>query len=88
METLVAEQLAACVQFSPIESWYRWQDKAEYASEIRLHIKTTAHLANAVTQRLTTLHSYDVPEVFVIAMENISADYLTGIEASVRSERG
>ena len=85
-EVLVAEQLAACVQLSPIESWYRWQGKVEHAPEIRLHIKTTAHLADEIVQRLSALHSYHVPEVVVIALESGSADYLAWIEASVRSE--
>ena len=86
-QALVAEQLAACVQLSPIESWYRWQGKIEHALETRLHIKTTAHLADAAMQRLTALHSYDVPEAIVIAIESGSADYLAWIEASVRAER-
>ena len=85
-EALVAEQLAACIQLSPIESWYRWQGKVEHAPEIRLHIKTMTHLVDAAIQRLTALHSYDVPEVVVIALENVSADYLAWIEASVRAE--
>jgi len=86
-EALVTEGLAACVQLSPIESWYRWQGKIEHALETRLHIKTTAHLADAAMQRLTALHSYDVPEAIVIAIESGSADYLAWIEASVRAER-
>ena len=83
---LVAEQLAACVQLSPIESWYRWQGQVEQASETRLHIKTMSHLADAVMQRLTALHSYDIPEVVVIAIENVSEDYLDWIQASVKGE--
>ena len=82
-ETLVAERLAACVQLSPIESWYRWEGKVEHARETRLHIKTTADLADAVRQRLGALHSYDVPELVVIALENGSPDYLAWIEESV-----
>jgi len=82
-ETLVAERLAACVQLSPIESWYRWEGKVEHARETRLHIKTTADLADAVRQRLGPLHSYDVPELVVIALENGSPDYLAWIEESV-----
>jgi len=85
-QELVAEQLAACVQLSPIESWYRWQGKVEHGPETRLHIKTMAHLADAVMQRLTALNSYEVPEAIVIAVENGSKDYLDWIEASVRAE--
>ena len=82
-EALVTERLAACVQLSPIESWYRWEGKVEHGSETRLHIKTTADLAEAVKQRLIALHSYDMPEVAVIALTGGSRDYLAWIEASV-----
>ncbi|MBW8744431.1 MAG: divalent-cation tolerance protein CutA [Sphingomonas sp.] len=85
-EALVADRLAACVQLSPIESWYRWQGEVEHAPETRLHIKTMAHLADAATQRLKALHSYAMPEVVVTALESGSADYLAWIEASVRSK--
>ena len=82
-QALVAERLAACIQLSPIESWYRWQGKVEQAAETRLHIKTMAHLADAVIERLTALHSYDVPEAIVIAAEGGSPDYLAWIESAI-----
>ena len=82
-QVLVAEQLAACVQLSPIDSWYHWQGEVVEAAETRLHIKTMAHLTDAVTQRLTALHSYDVPEVVVISLEGGSPDYLAWIEDMV-----
>jgi periplasmic divalent cation tolerance protein len=65
-EALVSERLAACVQLSPIESWYRWEDRIEQAAEVRLHIKTTAQLADRVDRRIRALHSYDVPEIMVL----------------------
>ena len=82
-EALVTEQLAACVQLSPIESWYRWEGKVEHQPETRLHIKTTADLTDRVAQRIRTLHSYAVPEIVTIPIEGGSADYLGWIESSV-----
>lgn len=84
-EALVTEELAACVQLSPIESWYRWEGRIEHQPETRLHIKTTAHLADRVTARIRALHSYDIPEIMVIPIENGSAEYLEWIGRSVRS---
>jgi len=78
--TLVDERLAACVQLSPIESWYRWEGKVEQASEIRLHIKTTESLAAAVERRVAEIHSYAVPELIRIPIGGGAASYLEWIQ--------
>ena len=85
---LVEEHLAACVQLSPIESWYRWEGKVEHAPETRLHIKTTAEHADQVCDRISALHSYAVPEVVILPIGRSSADYLDWIAEAVRSETG
>ena len=83
--TLVAEGLAACVQLSPIESWYRWEGKVEHAAEFRLHIKTSESLAERVEQRITALHSYAVPELIRVPIDGGSSAYLNWIETSTIS---
>ena len=85
-ETLVAERLAACVQLSPVESWYRWEGKVEQAAEIRLHIKTSESLAERVERRVAEMHSYSVPELVRIPIAGGSASYLDWIEASTAAD--
>lgn len=80
---LVTERLAACVQLSPIESWYRWHGAVEQASEYRLHIKTDERLASAVEARIRALHGYDVPEIVILPIGG-SADYLRWMAEAVR----
>lgn len=87
-EALVAERLAACVQLSPIESWYRWEGRIEHAPETRLHIKTTADRAGQVRDRIRALHSYEVPEIVILPLGGGSAEYLEWIAEGVRSESG
>ena len=87
-EALVAERLAACVQLSPIESWYRWEGKVEHAPETRLHIKTTADRADQVRDRIRALHSYDVPEIVILPIGAGSADYLDWLVQAVRTGEG
>lgn len=82
-EALVTEQLAACVQLSPIESWYRWQGKVEHQRETRLLIKTTAERAAQTEARIRALHSYDLPEIVVVPIAGGSANYLAWIAESV-----
>jgi len=85
-ESLVEEELAACVQLSPIESWYRWEGRIEHQPETRLHIKTMAHLADQVEARIRAMHSYAVPEIVILPLGDGSADYLGWIAASTRAE--
>lgn len=74
-QTLVAEQLAACVQLSEVESVYRWQGQVEQAAEVVLQIKTRASLFERVSTRVQELHSYKVPEIIGLPILAISADY-------------
>lgn len=85
-EALVAERLAACVQLSPIESWYRWEGKIERVTETRLHIKTVAERADQVRDRIRALHSYAVPEIIVIPIRDGATDYLDWIAKAVGAE--
>lgn len=79
---LVTERLAACVQISDIHSWYRWEGEIQHAPELRLHIKTRMALAPQVEARITTLHSYDLPEIVTLPISG-SAAYLAWLAESV-----
>jgi periplasmic divalent cation tolerance protein len=81
---LVERQLAACVNIVPhIESVYRWQSKVESSREWLLLIKTTAQKFDDVRDAIRELHSYDLPECIVIAVEDGSSEYLAWIGDSV-----
>ena len=79
-ETLVGEQLAACVNIvGPIRSIYRWQGEICRDDEQLLVIKTTRGCFAALEARVRALHSYDVPEIIALPIELGSAAYLEWI---------
>jgi periplasmic divalent cation tolerance protein len=82
---LVEERLAACVNIhGPMISIYRWKGAIERESERQLVIKTTRDRLPAVQARIAALHSYELPEFIVIAVEEGSAEYLEWVAGGVR----
>lgn len=83
-QALVNRQLAACVNIVPqIESVYRWQGEVETAAECLLVIKTTVEALDRLRAALSELHSYELPELIEIAIEDGGEAYLKWIGESV-----
>lgn len=79
---LLGEQLAACVQMTPITSRYVWKGELTREEEVLLLIKTRAELFEAVRARIRALHSYEIPEVLMVPATGGDADYLAWLAAS------
>jgi periplasmic divalent cation tolerance protein len=76
-ETLVRENLAACINVLPgVSSVYRWQERIETATEVLLIIKTSEHRVASIIDRITELHPYEVPEVICHAIAAGQERYL------------
>lgn len=84
-KALVGEHLAACVNIlGGLESVYRWKGEVEYSHEFLMLIKTTADHYTAVRDRVRELHSYEVPELIQVPIENGLPEYLEWIAESVK----
>jgi len=82
---LVAERLAACVNLvAGARSIYRWEGELKLDDEVLLVIKTTEARLAALTERVTALHSYALPEVLALPTVGGSAAYLGWLAAEVR----
>lgn len=75
-EALVTERLAACVNIvSTCRSVYRWQGELVKDDEVLMIVKTGRERFAALEQRVTELHSYDVPEIVGLDISELSAAY-------------
>ena len=82
---LVEARLAACVNVhGSMTSFYRWKGRVERDAERQVVIKTTRARIPAVRARLGELHSYDLPEFVVVAVEDGSDEYVKWIVEQTR----
>ena len=78
---LVEERLVACVNIIPqIKSIYWWEGKVCQDDEVMLISKTKRSLFAAIMDRVTALHSYEVPEIISFPISEGSPGYLSWVE--------
>src|SRR5882757_9651686 len=81
--TVVEERLAACVNIlGPIRSIYRWEGAVQTADEVAAIFKTDDAHAEALIERVTALHSYDVPCVVSWPVDKVLRDYAEWVDDS------
>jgi periplasmic divalent cation tolerance protein len=74
---LVETGLAACVNLVPgVRSIFRWAGKVVQEREVLVVVKTRAAHFDQLAVEVKRLHSYEVPELIAIRIEDGSADYL------------
>jgi len=80
---LVEERLAACVNIFPITSIFRWHNKIDEVAEFGMIVKTNSEKVKEIERRVKELHSYEVPCVISLKIDEGSADYIKWIDESV-----
>ena len=77
---LVEDKLAFCVSVIPkIQSTYYWEDKIHVDEEFLLIVKTRKDRYEALETWVKINHSYEVPEIIALPIEQGLPAYLTGI---------
>jgi periplasmic divalent cation tolerance protein len=75
--TLVEEGLAACANLLPgIRSIFSWEGKVSEEREVLMLLKTRRDLFRPLAARVKALHTYSVPEIIALPIQEGSAEYL------------
>ena len=77
---LLKHRFAACVNILPIISFYWWKDKIRKGSEFLLVIKTRHKLFLQLKRRISSLSSYEVPEITSVKIDDGLSSYLKWID--------
>lgn len=87
-EMLVNQRLAACVQLQPISSFYSWQGKIQRDAELLLLIKTITALYPQVEAAILANHSYEIPEIIQVPVEQGFSRYLDWVKENTTFLQG
>lgn len=77
---LVENKLAACANYFPISSVYRWKGKVEEDKEFVVLAKTRKELFEEVKKGINEIHSYEVPCILALPLEGVNKEYLEWVE--------
>jgi len=81
---LVDQGFAACVNILPsLKSYYYYRGGTHLDEEVMLIIKTTQGQFEAVTQVISELHTYEVPEILMFPVVAGSVPFLEWIQQAV-----
>ncbi|HUP68970.1 MAG TPA: divalent-cation tolerance protein CutA [Acidimicrobiales bacterium] len=86
-DALLRRRLAACVQvIGPVQSRYWWHGELEESEEWLCLAKTTEGRAEELIQAIGEAHSYETPEIIVMAIVDGSEPYLRWVSDEVEED--
>lgn len=79
---VVKKKLAACVNYTQINSVYSWEGKIENKREFLALFKTTKEARERLQKEISSTHPYQVPEIVELKMDSVNLPYLKWLEDS------
>ncbi len=77
---LIEKKLAACVQITGVTSLYEWEKEIQKDKELLLVIKARADLYGDIERAISDNHSYEIPEIIKIPIEDGLDAYLGWVD--------
>ncbi len=82
---LLEQKLVACANIvGPITSHFHWMGKIDCAEEFLVLLKSRMDLFDALSEKIKSLHSYEVPEILALPVVAGSRDYLNWFDESLK----
>lgn len=85
-DSLLEKRLVSCVQEKEALSTYWWKGTLEHSKEYILEMKTKKNLFEEVKKEIQALHSYEVPEILAIDIEDGLSSFLNWIEEETKEK--
>lgn len=83
-DLLLEQKLVACSQISEIDSKFFWQNKLDKQNEFMMTAKTLSRNFKEVEKLIKENHSYFVPEIISVKINDISKSYLNWMKENVK----
>jgi periplasmic divalent cation tolerance protein len=84
-KALLKEKIIACANIvNSVTSIFNWQGKLEKCEECLVVMKSRRDLFDELTEHVTRLHSYDVPEILALPIVEGSEAYLAWLSSVLR----
>jgi len=85
VRSLLKERLIACANIlGPVSSLFWWQGKIDEENEFLVFMKSHRSLFKRLSERVTEIHSYNVPEIIALPIIEGSPPYLGWLETSLQ----
>ncbi len=85
VRSLLKERLIACANIlGPVSSLFLWQGKIDEENEFLVFMKSNKSLFKRLSERVSEIHSYDVPEIIALPILDGSPPYLDWLKTSLQ----
>ena len=85
---VVQRRLAAAGQCWPIQSTYWWEDELVNREEIVVLFKTLEARVDEIIEVIGSLHSYEVPSIFVVPVQRLGPGTADWLRRATSSDAG
>ena len=87
IQKLLEEHLIVCGNIlDSVTSLFWWEGKIDKSKEVLCVLKTKAALFSPVEKRIKILHSYEVPEIIGLPIQEGSPAYLRWIDETLKGK--